>query len=397
VKTNDISSHISDVLSLFRERGELSRTDIIDITGLSRSTVNQRLTSLHDAGLISAIVGGESTGGRPSSRFAFNAGRAVILAADIGASGFIVAVCDLAGNPLRSLDRQVDVWDGPVAVLQAVADCFDELRGDSTVWGIGVGVPGPVEFRAGRVVNPPIMTGWDGFDISGWFASYGVTVVVENDANARAVAESRLARDDNLISLKIGTGIGSGLVFNGQIIRGNEGAAGDIGHTRAAIAEEGTPLPCQCGNVGCVEAYASGWALRRDLAAQGIDVADVSGIVRLVKQGNLEAVRLVRQSGRVLGDAVADLVSILNPGHIVISGQLAECDEVLLSGVRERIYQRTSPLATRNLRLRTSELGHFAGVTGLALITADRILGPDSIDELVSSVTDDDEPRDLSA
>ena len=398
MKTTDISSHISDVLALFRERGELSRTDVIDITGLSRSTVNQRLTSLHDAGLISPIVGGESTGGRPSSRFAFNRERAVILTADIGASGLTVAACDLAGNPLRSAIRQVNVWGGPVKVLQIVGDAFDEVRGGSTVWGIGVGVPGPVEFRAGRVVNPPIMTGWDGFDISGWFVSrYGVPVVVENDANARAVAESRLTQDDNLISLKIGTGIGSGLVFNGQIIRGNEGAAGDIGHTRAAIAEEGSPLPCQCGNVGCVEAYASGWALRRDLGALGIEVADVSGIVRLVKQGNLDAVRLVRQSGRVLGDAVADLVSILNPGQIVISGQLSECDEVLLSGVRERIYQRTSPLATRNLRLRTSELGEFAGVTGLALITVDRILGPDSIDDLVTSATGSPQPSAIPA
>jgi predicted NBD/HSP70 family sugar kinase len=393
VKPTDFSSHISDVLALFRERGELSRTDVIEITGLSRSTVNQRLTSLYDAGLISPIVGGESTGGRPSSRFAFNRERAVILTADIGASGFTVAVCDLAGLPIRHLIRQVNVWDGPVAVLQEVTDCFDELLADSTVWGIGVGVPGPVEFRAGRVVNPPIMTGWDGFDIAGWFTSrYAVPVVVENDANARAVAESRLAQDDNLISLKIGTGIGSGLVFNGQIIRGNEGAAGDIGHTRAATADDNSPLPCRCGNVGCVEAYAGGWALRRDLADLGIDVADVSGIVQLVKQGNFEAVRLVRQSGRVLGDAVADLVSILNPGHIVISGQLAECDEVLLSGVRERIYQRTSPLATRNLRLRTSELGEFAGVTGLALITVDSILGPESIDELITSVTGEEVP-----
>lgn len=232
------------------------------------------------------------------------------------------------------------------------------------------------------------MTGWDGFDISGWFVSrYNVPVVVENDANARAVAESRLANADNLISLKIGTGIGSGLVFNGQIIRGNEGAAGDIGHTRAAIASDDSPFSCRCGNVGCVEAYAGGWALQRDLAELGISVGEASGVVKLVKQGNFEAMRLVRQSGRILGDAVADLVSILNPGHIVISGQLAECDEVLLSGVRERIYQRSSPLATRNLRLRTSQLGEFAGVTGLAHITIDRIFGPDSIDELLVSVS----------
>jgi predicted NBD/HSP70 family sugar kinase len=387
VKVQEMSSHISDVLALFRDHGELARTDVIAISGLSRSTVNQRLTTLFDGGLITATGGGESTGGRPSSRFAFNRERAVILTADIGASGFTVAVCDLAGTPLSHEIRQVNVWDGPVRVLQEVTDCFNELRGDLVVWGIGVGVPGPVEFRAGRVIDPPIMTGWDRFDIAGWFTSrYGVPVIVENDANARAVAESRLAHDDNLISLKIGTGIGSGLVFNGQIIRGSEGAAGDVGHTRAAMVGDTVPLVCRCGNVGCVEAYAGGWALRRDLAAAGIDVPDVAGIVRLVGQGNIEAVRLVRQSGRVLGDAVADLVSILNPAHIIISGRLAECGEVLLSGVRERIYQRTTPLATRNLRLRVSDLGEFAGVTGLALITVDHILGTESIEELLDAI-----------
>jgi predicted NBD/HSP70 family sugar kinase len=393
VKTQVISSHISDVLALFREHGELSRTDVIEISGLSRSTVNQRLTSLHEAGLITPIEGGESTGGRPSSRFAFSLDRAVILAADIGASGFTVAVCDLAGTPLRQLNRTVNVWEGPERVLQEVVDCFDELRETATVWGVGVGVPGPVEFKAGRVVNPPIMTGWDRFDIAGWFSSrYRVPVVVENDANARAVAEARLSGSDNLISLKLGTGIGSGLFFNGQIVRGNDGGAGDIGHTRAVAGDEASLLPCQCGNIGCVEAYAGGWALRRDLLALGIDVAGTADIVRLVTQGNIEAARLVRQAGRVLGDAVADLVSILNPAQIVISGQLAECEEVLLSGIRERIYQRTSPLATRNLRLHTSDLGEFVGVTGLALITVDHILDADTIESTLSSHRHDERP-----
>ena len=388
VKNQEASSHIADVLALFREHGELSRTDVINISGLSRSTVNQRLTSLHDGGLITPIGGGESTGGRPSSRFAFNVNRAVILTADIGATGLIVAVCDLAGKPLMHKTALMNVWEGPELVLQEVTDCMDELRGDLTVWGIGISVPGPVEFKAGRVVNPPIMTGWDRFEIAGWFTSrYGVPVIVENDANARAVAEARFAQDDNLISLKLGTGIGSGLVFNGQIIRGNEGAAGDIGHTRAAIAEGASPLQCRCGNVGCVEAYAGGWALSRDLEDLGIHVSGVSEIIDLVRLGDRDAVRLVRQSGRVLGDAIAVLVSILNPSQIVISGQLSECDEVLLSGIRERIYQRTTPLTTRNLRLRVSELGEFAGVTGLALITIDHIFGSDSIEDLLTRTT----------
>jgi predicted NBD/HSP70 family sugar kinase len=136
--------------------------------------------------------------------------------------------------------------------------------------------------------------------------------------------------------------------------------------------------------VGCVEAYAGGWALVRDLRLKGLPATSVSDVVELLNQGNSDAVAIVRQAGRVLGEAVADLVSILNPSTIIVSGKLAECGAVLLSGVRERVYQRALPLATRNLTITTSTLGKLAGVTGLALITADRIFGADSISELLT-------------
>lgn len=383
-----VTSHVGDVLALFRASGELSRVGVMDETGLSRTTVNQRLATLLEAGLIRAVDGGESTGGRPSSRFAFNAERAVILCADIGATGFTAAVCDLAGTTLRTVHRRVDVWDGPHAVLGLVEEAFADLITDEEVWAVGVGVPGPVEHSSGRVVNPPIMTGWDGFDIVSWFQERRpVPVVVENDVNARAVAESRQTQTDNLIAIKMGTGIGAGLVFNGAIVRGNEGAAGDVGHTRAHVADEAAPLQCRCSNVGCVEAYASGWAIQRDLLAAGVEVDSVTDIVDLVNQGHREAVRLVRNAGRIVGDAIAGLVSVLNPGTIVITGRLAACDEHLLSGIRERIYQRSMPLATRNLRLHRSDLREVIGVTGLALITADRLLDNDYIDATLDRVT----------
>lgn len=381
---SETGHQLADVLSLFRQHGELSRAEVMATTGLSRSTVNQRLTALLSAGLIVDVGGGASTGGRPSSRFGLNGSRAALLTADVGASGLTVALCDLLGQPLRTAARRIDVWEGPEPVLAEVLSAFDEVLDGEQVWGIGIGVPGPVEFAAGRVVNPPIMTGWDGFDIAGWFAPHhSAPVLVENDANARAVGESRQLQRQNLVTLKLGTGIGAGLVLNGQIIRGDEGAAGDIGHTRAAVATDAPELPCRCGNSGCVEAYASGWALVRDLQAAGADVHDVTDVVDAVRRGDHEAVRLVRQAGRVLGEAVADLVSILNPGMVVLSGRLAECDEVLLSGVRERVYLRALPLATRRLTIRTSDLGESAGVIGLALVTADRIFAPDALDAVL--------------
>jgi predicted NBD/HSP70 family sugar kinase len=383
----DMRTHIGEILTLFREHGELSRIDVIETSGLSRSTVNHRLGALHDAGLISAIEGGESTGGRPSSRFVLNRDRAVIATADIGATGLVVAVCDLVGDPLRHTRVTVNVWDGPERVLGEVDAALAELlidpvtRAPAEVWGVGIAVPGPVEFAAGRVVNPPIMTGWDGFDIAGWFSSYGVPVIVENDANSRAVAEARPHHHDNLISLKVGTGIGSGLVFNGATIRGAVGAAGDIGHTRAVTGTvDADPLPCRCGNSGCVEAYASGWALVRDLSVEDPSIKHVADVTARVLRGDMRATQAVRQAGRVLGEAVADLVNILNPRTIVVSGQLGDCGEVLMSGLRERVYLRTHPLATRHLSIHTSDLGELAGVIGLALTTADQVFSRERFD-----------------
>jgi len=380
------TSHESDILRLFRDRGPLSRTDVIAISGLSRSTVNQRLAALSDAGLILPLEGGESTGGRPSSRFEFRADRATILCADIGATGFTAGVCDLGGRVLASVDRRIEVWEGPEPVLGELVRAFRELEHElvAETWSIAIGVPGPVEFAAHRVANPPIMTGWDRFDISAWLREHyaDVPVVVENDANARALAEARLRRLDNVIGLKIGTGIGSGLVFNGRIIRGDKGAAGDIGHTRAVIVDP-EPRQCRCGSHDCVEAYAGGWALQRELAEIGYDVADVRGVVDLVARGDVEATLRVRAAGRVIGDAIADLVSILNPRAIALSGQLAACEDVLMAGILERVYQRAMPLVTRDLQIGASPLGALAGVTGLALIAADLLLEQESLERIL--------------
>jgi predicted NBD/HSP70 family sugar kinase len=379
------TGHAGDLLELFRSEGALSRIDVIDRTGLSRSTVNQRLAALERVDLIQEVGGGESSGGRPSTRFDFNAGRAKVLAADIGAMGFTLAVCDLAGRPLAHLSRDIEVWAGPDTVLGMVQEGFDELVAPEEVWAVAIGVPGPVEFDAHRVVNPPIMTGWDGFDIAAAFKErYRGPVVVENDVNARAVAEARLSGLPNLIALKLGTGIGAGLVLNGQIIRGDKGAAGDIGHTRAGHTDA-EPRQCRCGNLDCLETYAAGWALVRRLADLGRDVKRTSDVAALVAQGDMEAVRLVRAAGRAIGEAVADLVSILNPRLIALSGQLAECGEVLMSGIRERVYQQTLPLATRDLQIFRSELGELAGVTGLALIAIDTVLAPASLEELLAT------------
>jgi predicted NBD/HSP70 family sugar kinase len=310
-------SGAGDLLRLFREHPPLTRADLGTLTGLSRATVNQRLDVLLGAKLITAADGQSSRRGRPAERFGFNASNGVLLLADIGATGMRTALCDLSGEVRHERVVLSDVTDGPQTVLSTVHEQFTEmLAADSStvrpVQGIGLSVPGPVDFDAAQVVNPPIMTGWDRYDIRGWFAAhYPCPVVVEKDANAMAFGEQRMVHRDvrDMLFLKLGTGVGAGIIANGQVYRGSDGAAGDIGHNQIAIPDDAPEPLCRCGNTGCVEAYAGGWALVRDLRAEGYDLSTVDQAVERITAGDQVAVRLARRAGVVgLGYLVADHV-----------------------------------------------------------------------------------------
>ena len=381
---------LGHILALFRSRGPLTRGEVMDSTGLARSTVNQRLDTLLGAGLLIPAGESASTGGRRPGRFAFNAQAGITLVVDVGASGLRTAVCDLGGSVLADHAARIHVARGPLEVLGLVDERFQALlaevgRDREDVRGVAISVPGPVQYATGRVVSPPIMTGWDGFDIPGFFRQrYGVTVLVDNDANAMAVGEQRTCYPgvDHLVFLKAGTGVGCGIIAGGQVLRGAQGAAGDIGHTRATVADAAEEPVCICGNTGCVEAYAGGWALVRDLQAAGRGADTVDDVVALIRAGDPAAARLARRAGRILGEAVADTVSVLNPAVVVVGGQLAHAQDQLLAGIREVVYQRCLPLATRSLQLVRTELDQRAGVSGLALLLSDAILAPDQMETL---------------
>ena len=389
-------SGVSDlfrIAAMFRSQSALTRADVVRVSGLSRSTANQRLEELIGAGLVVAAEAGTSTGGRPAGLFSFNRGRGVLLVADLGATRMRVAVCDLGGEVLTEIDEGTDIAAGPEPVLAQVVGHFQELlrragRARDEVMGIGLDVPGPVDFSTGRVVSPPIMTGWDRFDIRGWFAAdYDCPVVVENDVNAMAVGEHRFSYPDvsHMIMLKVGTGVGSGLITSGQVHRGADGAAGDIGHIQLTLREGGPREPlCRCGNLGCVEAYAGGWAMARDLRAAGKDVETVDDVLRCVRSGDVDAQQLLRRAGRILGLAVADAVNLVNPSVIAVCGQLADTDEQLLAGIREVVYQRSLPLATRNLQIIRSRLDPRAGLLGLSTLLSEEIFSLERIGQLTS-------------
>ena len=179
------------------------------------------------------------------------------------------------------------------------------------------------------------MPGWDGYDVvSRVRESFEVPVLVDNDVNLMALGEHEMAFPDvdHLLLVKVATGIGSGLISDGRLHRGAQGSAGDLGHV---LAPNGGDRQCRCGNVGCLEAVASGAAVAEILRGQGLDTHDSDDVVDLVKAGNMVAAKAVRQAGRDIGDVLAACVSMFNPSVIVIGGALAQAGEMLLAGVRE--------------------------------------------------------------
>ena len=168
---------------------------------------------------------------------------------------------------------------------------------------------------------------------------------------------------------------------DGQIHRGARGAAGDIGHIRATSSDE---VVCRCGNIGCLEAIAGGQALADRLSAVGIDAANSRDVVRLVRDGDATATRMVRDAGRTLGEVLAGTVNFFNPAVIVIGGDIAEAHAQLLAG-SEGILSRSLPLATRDLRIVPSRLGDRAGITGAAITAIEHVLSPAAVDQTLQT------------
>ena len=380
----------SDLLRLISSGRATTRAHLASVTGLARSTVSQRVDALIASRLVYEAGGGLSTGGRPPIVLAFNKAAGVVLAADLGATHCRLAVADLGAHLLEEHTADLEIAQGPDAVLGWVADRFEELlarcgRSAADVRGIGIGVPGPVEFATGQAVNPPIMPGWDGVSIPSRLSGrFGAPVLVDNDVNIMALGEHSAGWSDAelLLFVKVGTGIGCGIVSHGRVHRGADGAAGDIGHIRLSGHDDAV---CRCGNVACVEAVAGGAALARQLRADGFDVRGSRDVVQLARDGNPAAVRAVRTAGRRIGEVLASLVNFYNPNVIVIGGDLAEVQDQLLAGIREVVYQRSLPLATRHLQLVRSGLGDRAGAVGAAVMAVEHALSPQVVEESLAA------------
>jgi glucokinase-like ROK family protein len=380
----------SRILTYVRDDGPLSRMDLAARLNVSRTTVAAEVARLVELGLAEDGGPAASRGGRRSSLVDLDAGLRFV-GIELGATSMRVAVTDgRLGVLARAAEPRADIRRGPEPVLAQAIDITRKLLAEQGVErpaGVGIGVPGPVDFQAGVPVSPPIMPGWDGYPVRDALSrELGSPVLLDNDVNVMALGEQHtgVARSAAaFLFVKIGTGIGCGIVVDRHLYRGADGCAGDIGHMRI----EQTGPVCACGNHGCLEAFFGGAALSRDalaaarsgrsgvladlLAREGELTAEMVG--RAVGQGDAVALELVRDGGRRVGSVLANLVSFFNPGLIVIGGGVAGLGHPLLAEIRSVIYRQSLPLATGNLPVVLSELGGDAGVIGAARLISDAV------------------------
>ena len=390
----------SAVLDAVRLGQSRSRLEIAQVTGLGRAVVAQRVGELIDRGLLSEGGTGPSTGGRPARRLRFQLGAGTVLVADLGATSIDVALTDLAGTILAHRAEPADISAGPEVILGRVETLFDALLAGTErlapTWGIGIGVPGPVEFETGRPIAPPIMPGWDRYPVRERFAArFNVPVWVDNDVNVMALGEWRhgVARGHaNVVFVKLGTGIGAGLISDGQLHRGAQGSAGDVGHIQ--VSDDPSSV-CRCGNTGCLEALTGGAALARDATAAALEgrsprLAEILATAGMVgatdvavaaAHGDPLSVELLQRAGRQIGSMLAGVVNFFNPSLIVIGGGVAQAGDLLLAAIRETVYARSLPLATRDLLVQRSSLGNIGGVTGAAAMVVDELFSPARLSE----------------
>ncbi|ROT29462.1 ROK family protein [Micromonospora sp. HM5-17] len=381
--------HQAALLRLLRDGGPRSRAELVDAVGLSRSKLAAEIDRLIDRGLVDTAGPAASRGGRRSSVVRI-AATTRYLGIDIGATTLDLAVTDGEMHILGRLTERTDLRDGPAAVLGQALEMAAKLRvetGSKGFTGAGVGIPGPVSFREGMPVSPPFMPAWHRFPVRETLAAaLGCPVLVDNDVNIMALGEMHagVARSFvDFLFVKIGAGIGCGIVAGGEVYRGATGSAGDIGHI--SVDPEG-PV-CVCGNTGCLEALFGGAALARDALAAArsgrsphlANRLREAGIVTPVDvsvaaaEGDPYAMGLVRDGARRLGQVLAGLVSFFNPGLIVIGGGVAGIGHALLAEIRSVVYRSSLPLATGDMPIALSELGDEAGLLGAARMISDYI------------------------
>ncbi|MFC0436084.1 ROK family transcriptional regulator [Kutzneria buriramensis] len=346
-----------------------SRNELAAGLGLPPSTVALRVQTLLNAGVLVEQGEGRSHGGRRPRLLTVNSDFGHVWTIDIGSHHVRLGPMDMTGSLIRTHELPIDIDTDPSLLLAEIAAAVHDLAGDEPGrWlGVGVGLPGPVDVVAGTVTLPSRMPGWRGFPAQEALQRhFEQPVVIDNDANLMALGQARRgAPGDTLVVVKAGTGIGSGLVVEGRLHRGRDGAAGDISHVRITA---GGDRPCTCGNHGCLETVASGAALVAQLG-----LASTADVLAATEDADARVITAVRRAGGLLGEVLATVVNFANPDGVLLGGALAGC-EAFVAAVRGALYERCLPLATRRLRIDIVYGGADSGLLGAGSLAMESVL-----------------------
>ncbi len=373
------------VLDALRRAGTASRAQLMAGTGLSRTTVAGVIADLQARGLIvQRPMDDHRRGpvrGRPPVGFGLNASAGAAVGIDFGHRHVRVAVADLSSTVLAERHAEMDVDAGAPAALDAATELVGEVLAMASVdrdrvVAAGIGLPGPIDRRTGIVGSSSILPSWTGLNAASELERrLGLRIEVENDANLGALAEVSFGAASHLedvVYVKMSSGIGAGLVLGGRLYLGANGVAGELGHVQ--VRPDG--MVCRCGSRGCLETVASAGALIDLLGGvHGRDLT-VAQICELVAAGDAGTRRVVNDAGRAVGRVLGDLCNSLNPAAIVIGGELSSAGDPLFDGIRDGVHRYAQPGTARNLEVLRAALGERAEVLGaLALVIggADRL------------------------
>jgi glucokinase-like ROK family protein len=389
---DNLAPHEAAVLQTIFWSAGGSRLALAERLGFSKTKANSVVAALLDQGLLEETGLQGSTGGRRPETLQLHRELGVLIGADLGATSVDVAIMAPDLTVLARHSEEADVRSGPGVVLARVRELMRSLliqcgRKPSHVMGIGMGVPGPVDFANGMLVNPPLMPQWDGFSIRDYLREdYAAPVFVDNDVNLMALGELwRLKRKlPNFLVIKVGTGIGCGIVCHGEVYRGASGSAGDVGH----ICVDAEGPRCHCGNLGCLEVMAAGPAITRRaieaatsgesalLAACLHDNGSISpmDVAQASRQGDTAANHIIQDAGSLVGQMLASMVNFFNPSHVFIGGGITRIGPLFLASVRQSVYKRSLALSTRHLDIQYTPLAEKAGLIGAGVLAMQETL-----------------------
>lgn len=374
-----------EILAALRSGRANSRAALASMTGLSPSTVATRVDALIDQGHVVETGPGESRGGRRPRHLEIRGDAGLVGCVDLGVDRASFGLVDFAGSLLAERHTPLDIAAGPHEVLALAAQTLLAMVDDAglaegaRLSGISIGVPGPVSSESSRVVSPSRMPGWNGVAVAEIMKRFSaLPVIVNNDANLMAAGElldTDGAGYANQVLIKVGSGIGCGIVSAGVLYTGSNGWAGDISHVAVPGA---AAVPCSCGRTGCLDALASGNALVREMQLAGTDVQSVEAMIDLAQDAHPLATGLLRNAGVMTGGVLATIVNFFNPDHLVLGGVLAN-SSVFVAGVRATLYADCLPMVADQLSVDVARYPDTAGLRGAGRVFLDRMFSAEGI------------------